>query len=502
MATDSAKRIAGPQGQPLTWLLPLGIAVGLGFLMAAQLPRKWFLFLFVSTLMSFFTLAVRDRKQFFLALLVLVMPVGLSKTFMFTPSAVFRITFGFTINVTFLPLFALYLIWIYRRVTRKEPMPISTTGLWSLFGLFAVAAISVLHGGDRTYGAFDLFSLAFMMLIFIYVASDIRNVRELRLVLVILIITGILQAIIAIGQNLTGSSLGLEVFGARQFIAGYLGLLQLTRVTGTLGHPSSLSEYFDLIIPLSFAMLFYPMSRRLKFFLALGVFIEFIGLGMSYSRGGIFWTIAATGLITLIQFCRRLGLVRGAFTTFALGVTFVFLLLVVPNPLQKGLYRTEAATAYGRIPLMKVAFNLISHHPLLGVGLNNYVPMAKKYDFTPEQLTTSWNSAVHNTYLFIAGETGLIGLFFFICLVATVLWRSLPALRSADPFINLVGLGVMIGLMAILSHWMTDLGGWAQTRWFWFVLGLAVVVGRLAREAPENLPATKTVTTPVKAITA
>ena len=197
-----------------------------------------------------------------------------------------------------------------------------------------------------------------------------------------------------------------------------------------------------------------------------------------------------------------MGLVRGAFTTFALGATFVLLLLVIPNPLQKGLYRTEAATAYGRLPLIKVAFNLISHHPLLGVGLNNYVPMAKKYDFTPEQLTTSWNTAVHNTYLFIAGETGLLGLFFFICLVVTALRHLLPALRSADPFINLVGLGVMIGLVAILMHWMTDLGGWAQTRWFWFMLGMAVVVGRLASEAPENIPATKTVITPVRVITA
>ena len=69
-----------------------------------------------------------------------------------------------------------------------------------------------------------------------------------------------------------------------------------------------------------------------------------------------------------------------------------FLLLVIPNPLQKGLYRTEAETAYGRLPLMKVAYGLISHHPLLGVGLNNYVPMAKQYDFTPEQL--AWRDEV------------------------------------------------------------------------------------------------------------
>ncbi|MHB8068430.1 MAG: O-antigen ligase family protein [Desulfobaccales bacterium] len=489
MTTGSEHKIANPQAQSLTWLLPFGIIIGLGFLVAVQLSPKWFLFLFLSSLMAFVTLAIVDRKKFFLALLVFAIPIGLSKTFFFTPSMVFRISFGFSVYLAFLPLLALYVIWIYRRVAWREPLPLSTVGLWPLFGIFAMASISVLIASNRMFAAFDLFSLAFMLLLFIYVSSEIRDMKELRLVLVILILTGVTQAVIAIGQNLTGSSLGLGFFGARQFITGYLGLLTLTRVTGTLGHPSSLAEYFDLVIPVSFAMLFYPMSRGRKFLLALGVFIEFIGLGMSYSRGGIFWTIAAVGFITLVQFCRRQGALRGTFTTFAMGFLFVFLLLVVPNPLQKGLYRTEAETAYGRLPLMKVAYGLISHHPLLGVGLNNYVPMAKKYDFTPEQLTTSWNSAVHNVYLFIAGEIGLPGLLFFICLVAVVLRHLYPALRSADPFINLVALGVMSGLAALLIHWMTDLGGWASTRWFWFMLGLAVAVGRLAGEAPENIPA-------------
>jgi O-antigen ligase len=489
MATHSEKRLAGLQGQPVVWLLLLGIVTGLGFLLAVQLSRKWFLFLFLGSLMAFVTLTVEDRKRFFLALLVLALPLGLSKTFMFTPARVFRITFGFTIYAAFLPLFALFFTWIYRRVTRKEPMPISTVGLWPLCGLFSMAAISLSVASSRMFAAFDLWSLVFMILIFIYTSSEIRQVRELRLVLVLLILTGVIQAVIAVGQNLTGSSLGLEFAGARQFIAGYLGLLTLTRVTGTLGHPSALSEYFDLILPLSFAMLFLPMSRRLRVWLSLAIFIEFMGLGMSYSRGGIFWTVMATAAITLIQLCRRLGLVRGGFTTFAIGIFFITLLLVIPNPLQKGLFRTEAETAYGRIPLMKVAFNLISHHPLLGVGLNNYVPAAQRYDFTPEQLTTSWNTAVHNTYLFLTGEIGLPGLVFFICLVVTVLRYLWPALRSADPFISLAGLGIMSGLGAILLHWMTDLGGWAQTRWLWFMLGLAVAVGRLARKVPENIAA-------------
>ena len=491
----TAKGTAVSQPSINRWLVLFAVAVGVLFLVGTLLPLRFFLVLFAALLGLPLALAASDRKRFFLIILVLALPLGVAKTFAFSPSTYYRSAYGFTVSTAYLPLLALSFIWFFRRVYGDQPLPMSTRGLLPLAGLCATAVLSTAlisePAASKMYAVFNLFELAFSVLMFIYMASEIREKRELRLVVTLVIIIGVLQALIAIGQNLTGSFLGLGFLGARKAITGYVGLMTLSRVTGTLGHPAILAEFFDIIIPISFSLLFYPMSRPLKFFLGLAVILEFIGTGMSYSRGSITWTLMASGAILLFHLCRRVGLARGVFATLSVCVLAGFLLLVIPNPLVKGLFRTEPGTAYGRLPLMKVAYNMIGHHPLLGVGLSNYVPVALRYDFTPEQLTRDWNSAVHNVYLFLAGEIGLIGLFFFLSLLATVLWRLWPTVLSADPLIACAGLGVLAALVVTFLHWTTDLSSWSSNRFFWFTLGLAVSVRRLADATPDSIPGTQ-----------
>ena len=453
--------------------------IGGGFPVAVAKPKKWGITLFAGMLVFFYMLAIKDKKRFFLVLLILGLIFGLSKTLFFVHSPVFRTTFGFTIPLMLPPLVMLYLIWALRTITQGAGAPISRVGLWPFAGLFAMATISTVSH-DRLYGSFDLFELLISGLLFVYAASEISE-RRLRMVIIMLMIITFIEAVFAIAQNLTGSTLGLEVFGARQYIKGYLGLITLSRVTGTFGHPSNLAEFFDMMLPLTVSMLFYPMKRNLKLLLLAGVVVGFMGIGITYSRGGIVSTVLLSGLVFLIHFCRRLGVARGLFTSAALGVVLIIMILVIPNPLQKGLFRTEYETALGRIPLMQVAFKMIRANPWFGVGLNNYVPVAVNYDFTPQQLTTSWDTAVHNGYLFIAGEIGIPGLVFFLALLASVVIAFLPAMRSPDPLIFCGGLGIIAGLAAYLLHWFTDLAPWTTAYVLWFLLGLAVTTGRLAK---------------------
>lgn len=459
-------------------MLIFGILEG-GLPITIRNPTKWGGTLFVGMLVFFYMVAVEDKKRFFLVLLILGMILGLSKTLLFTSSPVFRTTFGFTIPIFFPPLVMLYIIWAFRTITRKNYFPISTVALWPFAGLFAMAAISTLVH-NRLFGIFDLFELVISFLLFIYAASEIRE-KRLRMVIIMLVTITLIESIIAIAQNVTGSTLGLEIFGAREYIKGFVGLITVTRVTGTFGHPSNLAEFFDLTLPLTVSMLFYPMKRSYKLLLMATVVIGFVGLGMTYSRGGIIASVLFSGTILMIHFCKRMGLARGIFTSVALGVIFSLLVLTIPNPIQKGLFRTEYETAYGRIPLMDVAFKMIRANPFFGVGLNNYVPVAVDYDFTPQQLTTAWDTAVHNVYLFVAGEIGIPGLIFFLAVVVSVFMASLPALRSPDPLILCAGLGFIGGIAAHLFHWFTDLAPWTTAWMFWLYMGLAVATGRLAK---------------------
>ena len=92
--------------------------IGGGFPVAVARPKKWGITLFAGMLVFFYMLAIKDKKRFFLVLLILGLIFGLSKTLLFIPSPVFRTTFGFTIPLMLPPLIMLYLIWALRTITQ------------------------------------------------------------------------------------------------------------------------------------------------------------------------------------------------------------------------------------------------------------------------------------------------------------------------------------------------------------------------------------------------
>jgi O-antigen ligase len=478
-----------PSCQPglRSWWLAAGALIGFLFLLGMQLKLQWFAFLFLGSLVLIASQVAADKKTYFLVLFVLALPVWIGKHLDYHPSPYGISTFGFPIHLSLLPLTALYVIWAGRRALGEETVPLSTRGLWPLAGVFAAAAISVLGATDQRFAAYDLFALFTSMLIFLYAASEIRQRRELRLVLALLIFSAAVQGVIALAQHLTGSTLGLDFFGADKKLYGYVGLEAVSRVGGLAGHPNNLALFVDLTLPLSLSLLVCPMRGGLRFFLAAAIFLQLVGLSVTFSRGGIIGAGLAILCLAVFHGARRVGLIRAFFVTTAGALLLAGLLTLVPNPLVKGLTRTER-TVHGRVLLTEIAVTLIQHNPLFGVGLNNYTHASRQYDFTREQIVTAWNSPVHNLFLFIAGEIGLVGLICFVIFLLRALTALIPALRSPDPFILSVGGGLFFGLVAFLIHAQVDYSVWTQNRPLWFCLGLAMGMWYVGRPAVAAAP--------------
>jgi O-antigen ligase len=341
--------------------------------------------------------------------------------------------------------------------------------------------MSMLGSSEPLFGAFDLFALVGSLLLFLFTAGDLKSKREIGRVLVVLMLVMVLEAMIAIGQHLTGSTLGLEFFGAhtgvkQKYIAD---LSSITRVGGTFGHPNQLALFFDLLLPLGFSLLFVPMSIRLRLSLLVCIGLGMVGLVVTLSRAGMAGVGFAVLALCLVRWCQRLGLFRAALATAAICTTLILLILGTSNPIQKRLVRDDYGEALARIPVMKVAFRMIGDRPFIGVGLNNYTRTAKNFDNTPEQITVSWNAPVHNLFLFIVAEIGFLGLSAFLFLLFRAVSALLPALRSPDILISSAGLGILFGLIAFFAHSQIDYSTWTHFSIFWFVLGLAVSVGRI-----------------------
>jgi putative inorganic carbon (hco3(-)) transporter len=469
------------------WWILAGVLLGIIFLLGMQLKLKWFVFLFLGSLVLLVSLAVPNKKEYFLVFFVLALPVWIGKHLYYHPSPYGISTFGFPIHLSLLPLTALYVIWAAGRLAPEAPAPVATRGLAPLAGVMGAAVISCMLAQDKLFAAFDLFALATSILIFIYVASEIRQRRELHLVLGLLIFSAAIQGVIALAQYVTGSTLGLGSFGADKALYGLAGWEVVSRVGGLVGHPNNLALFFDLMLPVSVSLLFCPLGWWTRFFLALAVVLELAGLGVTFSRGGIIASSLALLALAVILLSRRFGLWRAGVMTMTAVLLLTVFLSMVPNLFEKGLTRQEE-TARGRWPLAGIALTMIQYHPLFGAGLNNYTHASRQYDFSREQIVSSWNSPVHNLFLFMAGEIGLVGLICFVVFLVRIMTGLVPAIRSPDPFLVSVAVGLFLGLLAFILHAQVDYSIWTQNRPLWFLLGLAVCVERLAGSVTATAP--------------
>lgn len=470
----------------LPWWGPVGVAVGIVFLLAAQLDTKWFTAVLIGFLVLTASLSIADKKAYYLALLVFALPIGVDLHLLFQRSQIHHSTSGFVVSIIHLPLTALCVIWARRGLVEHIPCPMSTRGVMPLAAFVGVAIISILKGGNLLFGVFDLFALLGSIALFVYASSELRTKRELQIVLAALFTAVLVQGLIAIGQHLTHSSLGLEFFGAYTRLEAQTGLTPLTRVGGTVGHPNALARFFDLLLPLGIALLLSSIRGWGKLFLSVAVVIGGLGLVFTLSRGGLIATGMGSIFILFLWSRRRAGLTRAICGSMLAMMFLMALALGTSNVVQKRFFRDDYKAAYGRVPLIRVALNMIRHHPFFGVGLNNYNEAAPRYDTTPQRITADWNAPVHNLFLYIAAQIGLLGLACYLLFLLTVFRALWPAIRAPDPFIAWTGVGIAVGLIAFLAHAQVEFDTIARNALFWFVTGLAVSVGRVASHSSRE----------------
>ena len=124
---------------------------------------------------------------------------------------------------------------------------------------------------------------------------------------------------------------------------------------------------------------------------------------------------------------------------------------------------------------MRVAFHLGLTHPLLGVGIGNFIPSAAY--FTPHGLT------VHNIFLGIFSELGFAGLLLFVGIVICnfrILRRMMK--NDNDPEVAQIGRALLIQHVAIFTASLFVPGQYEML--VWFTLALPAIAEHAYRSAP------------------
>jgi O-antigen ligase len=146
-------------------------------------------------------------------------------------------------------------------------------------------------------------------------------------------------------------------------------------------------------------------------------------------------------------------------STIASFGVFYFTLVAPPEALAR-ITEFRANQGSGRVDLWEVAVQVFRDHPIIGVGAGNFRVVEPSYSITDINLLSTRavldkSEVVHNSYLHVLAETGLIGLALFILVIVTALAMGMRAIKTfserGDLKMEILGRGLIIGTIGMLT---------------------------------------------------
>lgn len=239
----------------------------------------------------------------------------------------------------------------------------------------------------------------------------------------------------------------------------------VVRYEGFVFDPNGFAMFQIFLIPvLIFFFGAHSRLRGVRPFFALMILASIGVLVLSFSRGG--FVGLGCLLVTLVVVERRNK------PLFFFGLSLIVASIAfVPGVYWERIgsvfdFATKRAgdfAIYSRIETMKVAFHLGLAHPLLGVGIGNFLPSAAY--FIPHGLT------VHNVFLGISSELGLVALSLFFGIIICnfrIIRRMMK--NGDDPEVARIGRALFIQHVAMFTASFFVPGQYEILVWFTLAL--------------------------------
>lgn len=317
----------------------------------------------------------------------------------------------------------LFLTVCYRRLSLRKGLPKLS---WAFIIFSAVLITGIVSSRNPLAGVYGFVKMVefffFGLCTAVFFRRDKKNVL-MESIVRIFSVGMLFEAVLAIGQFYSQGSLGglLYFFGERTFYGQTPGIANaslngvlILRPYGTFPHPNALAGYLVVgtVIVLSSLMVNMRIRENLlswkrNMLHIMAIVAAMIALSLTMSRVGIaLWFFSLYCLIGLYLKGRRVKIAAAAFL-LAIGCVVLFLSPLRYRFFPVGLWDQAIER---REELMATSLQMVRDHPLFGVGLNNFIVNIPYYQRISRGTFFEYLQPVHNIFLLIATETGLIGL--------------------------------------------------------------------------------------------
>ena len=377
---------------------------------------------------------------------------------------------GFQISLTTIALVGLYALWAFdpNRSSRRRPVVRSALPLIIYVG-FNIASLFV--ASNRALSGYMIEMLVQTLLLYIYVASTVRTRADVRFLVTALLAGMLLEALLILVMAATGFSPNFLGIKNHVDTAAYG-----SRVGGTFGTPNGAAAYLCLMLPLALGALVSSEVGRLRQLALLGLPVGALALLITESRGG--WISFAISIVVFGAWAIRQRMISAGKVAVA-GLVAVALVFAYWGPISQRINHGDSSSA--RLSLAKMAEQMISAKPLLGVGVNNYGVSIPKY--VGPQFTGDWIYTVHNKYLLVWAEAGIGAVLAFIWFLLSTLWRGVRCARLCDGSLSPIAVGLAAGVAGQVVHMALDIfQDRSQVEALWLVAALLVVIELILRQ--------------------
>jgi len=302
----------------------------------------------------------------------------------------------------------------------------------------------------------EVFRMVKVFLLFFILMNNIRDQRDVRIALWAFILTLAFESIIAGLQILKGGRLGLAFLGEAP--PDPEGETYIWRVMGTLGHPNKLATFIESLLLLCLAAFLVEKKIWLKITSICVLGLGLVTLIMTGTRGA--WIGFAVAFFIFIIFSLRNKNIRKKSVLKPILLAMLLMsagTIVFSNMVIERLFGDDYGSAKSRIPMFQIALNVISAHPVGGVGINNYQVNMREYNDSVRAIRyTTIPRPVHNMYLLVTAETGFIGFIAMMFTLISMIFILLKTASSFSPLLAFVSICILGGVCAFCIHGMVD----------------------------------------------
>jgi len=304
---------------------------------------------------------------------------------------VFCSTFSIAASQTALGLSIL--LWIFFLIRKEAPAPRRTMLDAPLALFIAACLVAALFSSKRIESLVSLKNLLLMSAIptvaFLAASARLRS----RLFAALLF-----------------SGAGSAVYGIAIYLMGK-GEGALGRSPGSFSNAMTFGGILLILCSLFLAIALSPgLSGKLRIAVGFGAFAAFAALFFSFTRSS--WVGTLVSVVVILAAVRRKLLVP-----FAAAVVIVVILLPAPyRERVESIWNPRFRTNVQRLELVRGGLSIFREHPVVGVGTMDLGEMYRKH-MPPGAVHV--HGHMHNDFLQLAVQTGVVGLAAFCALLAS-----------------------------------------------------------------------------------